>query len=448
MSFLCCASSPSIITIIITGLSLILFHLHSFPPCFRLRPAFVFILRPPTPPNQRCLRIVGSVRPRRPLDVRPRRPQPPDRQGLRRVRELDLGVRPLRRDFFPFVVADVQPRLPPLPAALAEDFVLSLPVPVHQDRFRRRVQVDGAPVGDVVGRVVLFGEEAGILEGFLPLLLLLGRRAREADRPVALVADPEGFPLDLVELVVRVLSLEFEGERLEGVNALHLELLPGEANLALVSPGFVDERLNDLPELHAFACLGEPPPDDVPARGVQSDGAELLRVLFRVVTDVLVQLVQDAGELVDEVRPRPSQGPRGQDVRELVDEPGPVVVEELVPEGLRGDPLVHVVRVVGGPVDVLPPGDVEVVFFLQGGVPSGVLVLDAPEIALDGQVFQEPVDEDATADNEGDEREGSLVREHVVVPLDHDLHREHEEEDAHRVDGHHHVVLGREAHLV
>ena len=56
---------------------------------------------------------------------------------------------------------------------------------------------------------------------------------------------------------------------------------------------------------------------------------------------------------------------RREDVRQLVDQPRAVVVEELEPERLLRDALVHDVRVVRRAVDVLPARDVELVVVAQ-----------------------------------------------------------------------------------
>ena len=80
-----------------------------------------------------------------------------------------------------------------------------------------------------------------------------------------------------------------------------------------------------------------------------------------IVRNVLTPIANDPRQLVDKIRPRPSQRARSEQRGQLVDEPCAIVVEKLEAKGVAGDALVHEVCVMGGSLDVVPVGQIHLV---------------------------------------------------------------------------------------
>ena len=144
--------------------------------------------------------------------------------------------------------------------------------------------------------------------------------------------------------------------------------------------------------------MGQPPPDDLSGVRFQSYRAKFSPIIFGIGRNVLVQLIQNSRELVDEVGPRSPQSPRRQDGRQLINQPRPVVVQKFKPKRLGRDPLIHHEGVVRPALQILPARDLELVRLLERRVPRRVLVLDPPQLHVDRQFHDDPIDDLAVVD--------------------------------------------------
>mmetsp|Transcript_3121 Transcript_3121/g.8891 ORF Transcript_3121/g.8891 Transcript_3121/m.8891 type:complete len:474 (+) Transcript_3121:1512-2933(+) len=326
---------------------------------------------------------------------------------------------------------------------LGLEAILRLPVPAHENGARALRKEDGAPIGVVVGTVVVVacGQTAVYLGRTLLRLAL--RNALEADSLVLLVLHPERAPRHLVKLV----ALVWEGRPVvvhhvgQGMDNFHLKLLAAEAHLAGRATARSNQVLHHFAGLQAQPRLAEPVANDVARRGAERHGREVRAVVLAVRRYVVVERVQDARELVDQDGPAAAQRARGQDRRQLADEPAAVVVQELPAEGLVRDALVHEVRIVARALQVVD-GDVELVLILELVVPVRVLVLQLPDLELEAEPEQRAVHHVAHDERRREEQQQRRVGEGVVGRAQHHLHSKEEVDDAVDLDGEHHVVLG------
>lgn len=137
---------------------------------------------------------------------------------------------------------------------------------------------------------------------------------------------------------------------------------------------------------YLFPSFGQPPSNNLARGSCQGDWPEIWGIILTIRRNVSIELIQNSGKLIDEVWPAPLQCTGGEHRRQLVHQPGAVVVEELVAECFAGYSLVHQVRIMAGTLEVIHIWNVEVVVIVDVRVPGSILVLDLPHVHLPTKV--------------------------------------------------------------